>query len=463
MRFPLKHLTRNTFALMGQSPFVRSVGVLLTGGGIAQLLSLLLLPVLTSIYSPEDFDVLAVFAGVSIISYRCACLAFDFAIPSAESDEEAINLLAAALLSLAGTTALSAILTAACLNVLWAVGWHDPRYDVFVWLVPAATLLMGAASAFDYWTTRMQRFGLMSAARIAQVLVGGGFQVALGLAGAGTNGILIGYVLLYSGSLVLLGGSFARRDLPLVGLVAWHRLRSVAAKFNRFPRFTAAEVFANSFSVYFPLIIISAVAIGPEAGFLFLAIRLTQGPMQMLTGVIAQVFHSHALAASQSGRIGSDTGRLLRTMIGTATGPLIALVIVAPEVIALALEPEWRPTGTYIIMLLPAVYLHFLSASVITTMHTLGRNAELLVLTVFGAVLRVGGVALCAFVAVELIEETYALTGALFYGLCLATFMRASGVRWTELAPRNPMIYLLSAGLVAFALFIKLMLESAAG
>lgn len=438
MRFPLRHLTRNTLARIGQSPFVRSVGVLLTGAGVAQLLSLLLLPVLTRIYSPEDFEMLAVFAAISIITYRGACLGFDYAIPLADKDEEALDLLAAALLGVVGTTLLVAGLTALVLSALPAA--IATRYASFYLLLPLSTLMIGAMLSLEFWMMRFKRFRRLSQVRVAQVLLGGAVQVGLGLAGAGAEALLIGYLLLSSGGVVLLAANAWRHDRHLLRGLNIRSATATAKRFGRFPKFTAAEGVANASGVYLPVVIVAAFLPGAEAGFLLIALRLTQGPAVMLTLAVSQVFHAGAREANLASRLGEQASSVLRGLIGISVGPVLALSIVAPDFVAILLGAEYRPVGVYIRWIMPAIWLLLLSASIATSMHARERNRDLLALTLFGLALRVAAVGAAAFVAAAWLIPAYALSSALFYLLSLAVFMRVNGVRLADIVPRGDLL-----------------------
>ena len=94
--------------------FLGSVGVLVGGTGIAGAISALMLPVLTRLYTPHDFSLLAVLTGMIAIVSVAACLRFDIAIPVPERDSEAANVLGLAVLSL---TAIVILLAGAMLVV----------------------------------------------------------------------------------------------------------------------------------------------------------------------------------------------------------------------------------------------------------------------------------------------------------------------------------------------------------
>jgi O-antigen/teichoic acid export membrane protein len=443
-----------------QNSFVRPVAILMTGASLAQLINILLLPVLTTIFTPADFDVLAVFAGLSIITYRVASLGLDYALPVAESDEKAANLLAGALIGVVSVSALVGVATALILPMIPDQG-KAASYDIFLWLVPLSTLLIGATTAFEFWHTRLKRFSLISRARLSQVVIGGAAQVSLGLAGTGSDGLLIGYLVINCSALLLFAAQFIARDRPLFRTVSRVSIVATVREYIIFPKYTAAEIVANSCSVYVPIVIISATLAGPEAGFLLLALRLTQGPVVMLSQAVSFVYYSRALQSRRDNRLGEDTAMVLRGLVGLTAGPLAALAIVAPGLIAVVLGELWRPVGVYISMTLPLTFLFLLSSAILTTMHTHGRNAQVLYLTLFGLVMRVAAVAGAAAFAAQWLVPAYAISGAVFYGLCLAIFMRVNGIRLMEIVPRDWLFVASVAGLVVVGLGFNLLLPSA--
>ncbi len=443
-----------------QNSFVRPVAILMTGASLAQLINILLLPVLTAIFTPADFDVLAVFAGLSIITYRGASLGLDYALPVAETDEKAADLLVAALIGVATVSGLVGIATALILPMIPDQG-KAAAYDIFLWLVPLSTLLIGGTTAFEFWHTRFKRFSLISRARLAQVILGGTAQVSLGLAGAGSDGLLIGYLVITSSALLLFVAHFIAHDRPLFRAVSRAGVIATVREYSVFPKFTAAEIVANACSVYLPIVIISAALAGPEAGFLLLALRLTQGPVVMLSQAVSFVYYSRALQSRRDNRLGEDTAAVLRGLVGITAGPVAALAIVAPGLIAAVLGEPWRPVGVYISLTLPLTFLLLLSSAILTTMHTHGRNAQVLYLTLFGLVMRVSAVAGAAAFAAAWLVPAYAISGAAFYGLCLAIFMRVNGIGFMDIVPRSRLFAASVAGLVILALGLNLFLPGA--
>ena len=68
---------------------LRATFTLLTGGALAQLVPLLLGPVLARLFSPEAFDLFTAFATIAASVAVVACARYEYALPMAHDDAEA--------------------------------------------------------------------------------------------------------------------------------------------------------------------------------------------------------------------------------------------------------------------------------------------------------------------------------------------------------------------------------------
>ncbi|HET9645323.1 MAG TPA: polysaccharide biosynthesis protein, partial [Burkholderiaceae bacterium] len=77
---------------MSQSGLVRATLTLLAGGVLAQLVPLLLGPLLTRVYGPAEFGTYHLFSAVAANIGVVACARYEFALPLARDEDEADNL-----------------------------------------------------------------------------------------------------------------------------------------------------------------------------------------------------------------------------------------------------------------------------------------------------------------------------------------------------------------------------------
>jgi O-antigen/teichoic acid export membrane protein len=120
---------------LNSRPFLRNVSIMLGGTAGGQLVSVLLSPVLTRLYSPEQFGILSVYLAVLSILVVVASLRYELTLPLAESDEDAMNIVAVCACVLVvvtgAVTAASYFIPEAWLMAFWPGGQRTIHLEVF--------------------------------------------------------------------------------------------------------------------------------------------------------------------------------------------------------------------------------------------------------------------------------------------------------------------------------------------
>lgn len=400
--------------------FLRGVVVLVSGTAFAHAITALSLPVLTRMYSPADFSLLAIFSGILAVISVAGCLRFEVAIPLAEQAEKAFNLL---ILSLASLLALVAALTA----IVWfapnwtAAQFGRPDLQPYLILLPWGFLFAGTYSALQNWFVREKAFGLIAKSRVAQSAVSAGTQVGMGGFGVIPSGLIIGYMLNSGVACLTLGYRLISQ-----GAVSTHvpkltlkSLQKTWGEFSRFPKYSTWEALANSAAIQVPMLIIAAVIVGPEAGYLLLAMTVIQAPMALFGNAIAQVYLSRAPAEFREGRLGSFTTDILGALIKIGVGPLLAVGIISPLLFGMIFGLNWERAGWLVTWMTPWFILQFLATPISMAMHITGHQRAAFFLQIGGLLFRTTAV----WVAVTYYRGSesviYALSGAVFYAIYL--------------------------------------------
>ncbi len=406
--------------------FARAVMVLVSGTALAHGLTAAALPVLSRLYSPTDFGLLAVFASTLSVVAVASCLRYELAVPLPEQDDDAMHLLAVAIVCALGLSTLLA------LPALFAPAWisrqlGQPALAAYMWLLPLGVFLAGAYSALQFWFVRQKGFTLIARTRIAQSACSVGTQVSLGLwAAIGPMGLLLGHVL-NTGIACLSLGVQVIRAAPRI---SWIRMLAVAGEYRRFPKYSTVEALANSASIQFPIIMIAALAAPAEAGYLMMAMLVMQAPMSLIGTSISQVYLSRAPAEHREGRLGDFTVEVFSTLFKAGIGPLIAAGILSPLLFGLVFGTEWQRAGWLVVWMTPWFMLQFLAVPVSMALHVTGHQRAALKLQLAGLALRVASVWVMAKWQEGLISEAYAASGAMFYlayMIVILTAVRASG------------------------------------
>jgi O-antigen/teichoic acid export membrane protein len=411
-----------------ESHFARQVAVLAGGTAIAHLLTIGTLPLLTRLYTPEEFGVLGIFVAFLSIIGVVANWRYEIAIPLPQSDERAANLATVALAAGLTTTIAVGIL-------VFFVGSHLAGMTKFagvaeyLWLLPFGIFFTAAYAVFQYWATRRKAFPRIARTRVEQAVGGVSTQLVAGFLGFGTIGLILGQVINNGSGFIGLAWRAYREDRALLPAVRLTEMKSVALEYNRFPKFSVIESLANMSAVQVPLILIGSLAASTEVGFLMLGMRLMQAPVGLIGSSISQVFFSQAVDAHRRDELPELVTKSLSALLKTGVGPLIFAGIVAPSIFGYIFGKEWQRAGELVAWMTPWFVLQFLAQPVSMTLHVTSRQPTALLLQLGGLFLRVGSVLIAgAFVSGMALSESYAVSGALFYFFYIVLIVRAVGL-----------------------------------
>lgn len=414
---------RLSAALRGD--FLRDVLKLAFGTVFGRAISLAALPVVTRLYTPEDFSLLAVYLSTVSLVAVVSCLRLEVAIPLADDDADAANLLALALIALTLITALALGLTTFLPENL--AGWlGTPGIAPYLWLVPLGVALAGTYSAFQLWATRVRRFGWIAQTRVGQALVGVFTMLSLGWAGIAPLGLLLGNMLNTGAGGFSLGIQALRSDRFRSRLVSAQRMKKALLKYYKYPVYSTPEALLNKAGIQVPILLIAAYA-GTEAGFMFLAIQIMSAPMTLLGNSVSQVYSSRATDALQDGTLYQLTSNVMRRALTLGIGPIVVIGLLAPFLVPYVFGAEWSRSGAIISWLAPSILMQFIASPVSMVMMVTGRQKQLLIIRVFTLILRVGAV----FMAVamsnkQFIVEFFAIANAAVYAMLGLIFLHSA-------------------------------------
>jgi O-antigen/teichoic acid export membrane protein len=408
---------------MFASSVFRDVAKLVSGTAGGRMILLLAMPVVTRLYSPEHFELLAVYAAMVGTISVAACLRLEIAIPLAETDDDAAHLLAMSLMATAATAlALLVLSGAASETIARLVG--SPDLSRYVWLVSFGVLFTASYSALQFWATRARRFGAIARTRIGQAATGAATMVGLGFLGLTPVGLLLGNMLSVGAGGLSLALRTMRDDRSKLAVISRRGMAGALRRHRRYPLFSTPEALANTAGIQVPILMIAATA-DDEAGQLFLAMQIMAAPMTLLGASVGQVYASRAAEEMRNLRLHRFTVSMMRRLFLIGLWPMAAAALLAPAFFAVIFGAEWQRAGVIVAWIAPWMLLQLTVSPVSMGLHISGHQRAAMGLQLIGLVLRVGAVAIGTALSGSIAVESYAVSGAVFYALYGITVLRA--------------------------------------
>ncbi|MDO5290671.1 MAG: oligosaccharide flippase family protein [Pseudomonadota bacterium] len=345
----------------------RATLTLLAGGALAQLLPLLLGPVLARLFTPGAFGVFTQFTTLAAALAVAACLRYEQALPLAHDEQDARALLALCLRLTAGAALLA-------LPLGWAL--HAAGWLPLPALLPLAVGCAGLLQVLTLWANRAQRFGALAASRVVQYGGAALAQVLLGWLlwqGAATGAEGAWALVLAPLAAQALAAMWLLRPAPLGG---WRavlapagperpalaaRMRAQARQHKDFALINTPHAFLGTLQDALAVALLVWWAGDAAAGFWGLALRYLKAPATLVGQAVSQALYPRLATAASPQAARRLVRQVMALLALPALGLMALLLLAGPWLFALAFGQPWREAGELARALAPYIAAHFVA------------------------------------------------------------------------------------------------------
>lgn len=332
-----------------------SYATVMFGAAGAQIVTILLLPVLTRVYSVEEFGVFGLCVALSNFLRVFFTFRLELAIPNARTKSEASSVVY--ILAAIGITVLAALYL---IIFVFEPGYLD-RFGGFSLFVPLMAFVTSTDQLINFWMSRFGLYKLLSVSRLVRAFSIGIFQVVLGLYLNFGEGLLYGYL---AGELL---------TLLFVCVALWRKGNWVVDASTKRMIFVLKKHSHNAFYMFpghvlnmgitqLPIVVFEQLFGAAAAGVFYMAVRIVSVPGQLVGSVVHKVFTSEA--AKDFGRYGECYSITRKTLLASFFVYSVAYCVI--DVISIAyidviLGQEWKSAIKVILIwsaveLVPAVF-----------------------------------------------------------------------------------------------------------
>jgi lipopolysaccharide exporter len=426
---PKRHIARE------KGSFISHVATLATGTAVSQAVTFAAMLVLTRLFAPEAFGLLAIFMTIVSLFSVLGGARYELAIMLPDDDHEAANVFHVATLVLAAICVLS-LFAVMFLHAWLARILGEPLVEAWLWTIPPVLFVSGFNQVLGYWCGRMKRFRQVAWSRMAQSFGTVAMQIALFLAHTNGGVALIGGWIFGQtlGSLVLLvqvlrqDGAFLRSS--------WNgrAIPRLLHTYRNFPFYKAPYSFVSNSSSQLVVVVIRMFSSLTTVGLFSMASRAIYLPVSLIASSMNQVFYEKAATETAPGRLESFVNRVLRIQIVLMTPLLFFAALESKLVFATIFGARWAESGAFASFLAFAGYMYFLTSWLDRLFDVNSRQRLALGLEIAGNLgslvaltltLAISGSALKAVAAFTVTEVTYSAIW-LYFAYRVARFKTAA-------------------------------------
>lgn len=346
--------------------FVRNASVLISGTLAAQVALILASPLLTRLYTPEDFGLLAVYMSMLAIFLLLSSLRYDIAIPLPEEDSEATSIAALSLILVVLIFSFVAIFVL-IFRMPLAEFLGMPIMAAYFWLLPLGILFGGFYNVFSRWSVRSKKFSLIASTNIRKAFALIAVQVACFKLGG--LGLMLGQVTSH-------GTGVFRLARPNFSNVSLKEIKRIAKRYRRFPIFSAPAGLSRVVGAELPSLVLAAAFNPAAAGLYALTKRVCGVPSSVIGGAVSQVFVANAPESYRNGTLGPLVRDFHSRMAYIGLPFTLLLMILGPELFSFVFGVDWRQAGEFARWLAPWLYLGFISSPLTNITAVMERQKQ---------------------------------------------------------------------------------------
>ena len=349
--------------LKPKSEFNRNILTLMTGSTIANAIPVAISPILTRIYSPEDFGLLALFLAVTTIFGTIVNGRYELAIMLPKKDEDAINIVA---LGFVIMSLITLILFVIVIIFNEKIVHLLSNKDIGTWLyiVPLSIFLIGLFNLLNYFNNRKKHYKDIAKANIIKSITMVTFQIVVGYLREGAAGLISGQIASQMTANMKLLTNIIKNKL-LLSKISKKKILQVAKRYKEFPKFSIAGALANKATGNLTNILISIFYNVSTLGFYSLVQRVLGVPSVLIGNSIGQVFFEEASKEKQL------TGKAVKVFKSTVKKLFIIgapsfgiLFFIVEDLFAFVFGEEWRVAGGYARIMIPVFFIGFIVSTV---------------------------------------------------------------------------------------------------
>jgi O-antigen/teichoic acid export membrane protein len=359
-----------------KDPFWKNVATLFSGSALAQALPIIILPVITRIYSKEALGFYFVYVAIGLLTQIVVSLQYQLAIMLPKETKDAYKVLSLNFILVSGISLLMFL-------GIWIffdfIASYIEQKELLLWLyaVPVSAFFLGMFNALSYFFNREKKYKIISIGKVSKSFTFSVFHIVFGLLGFLSSGLILGLILGQMASMLyLLYCLFSKTEYKLQ--LSFSELKEVLLKYKDIPLFNTTLSFLNTLSNQLPLFLLTRWFGAGAAGDYGLANRMVTTPMGLVGQSVGQVFYQEAAAIqNKGGSLANIVKVTYKRLFKIGLIPFILLAFLAPWIFKLVFSADYVSSGEITRILIPWLFIMFLNSPLTFIITVLNKQRQM--------------------------------------------------------------------------------------
>ncbi len=367
--------------LKPKSEFSKNVLTLMTGTAIAQAIPIAISPILTRLYTPEDFGKLALFISIVSVMGVFATGKYELAIILPKKNSTAYQLVSLSFI-LSFLISVFYIVPLVGSSIVYS-------FDTIYYLLPIASFFIALNSIFDRYNNRVKNYKLMSYQRLIKTTIESITSIAFITLFSIQTGLVWGFIFGYFiSSWTMLYINFTSfKEVKFNPSLS--KMKVLSRRYINFPKYSMPHTFLNTLSENIPIFLIPLYYGSHTLGLYAFGLKIVKAPLELLLAAVFNVLgQKMAEEYAKGNEIKSLFISIVKKLITFAIF-MIPLFIYIDDIFVFIFGQEWRVAGEYIQILSPCILVEFIVSPFATIPHIYNVQRKAFVLEIIYSLVRI--------------------------------------------------------------------------
>lgn len=358
------------------------MATLASGTVLAQIIPVLISPLLTRLYSPDDFGVFAVYLSIVVLFVSIMTFRYEMAIVLPKEEDDAISLFQLSI-AIAFLISLVLFLVFFFFKVDIANFLKTPKLSEYLLLVPVACLITAVYQCYGHWCNRTSQYKEIAISRVSNSFIMSVIQLIAGLKHSGSMSLIFGHLLGQLTALMVISRKKISARI-LISKIRLGNIKSNVVKYRNFPLFNTPHAFVDSSRDVLVNVFLLMISTASSVGIFMLVNRVMLSPVSVIGNAISQVLLRKLSEDVVNGYpIKFHIFKIIKVTFLIAAIPTFIVALFGVEIFSFIFGEDWKQAGDVARYFSLYSYLHF-SASILSVVPiVLGKQKAAFVVNLF--------------------------------------------------------------------------------
>jgi O-antigen/teichoic acid export membrane protein len=340
--------------------FLKGATTLASGTIISQVIPFIIAPVVSRLYSPSDYALLASFSAITALFVVFATGMYDSALMIDKTDDNAVNTgsLAILLTVIVSSISLVLIFILKLFNIkeIESVGY-------WIFLIPLSILFQGGYQTFNVWNNRKGRYKRLANNRIITSTITAAATVLFGYYKMNGVGLLLSLILGQVLSFLILSIQTYKEDHQVFKHISKQKVKESLIEHKDFPLYNLPQGFLDSFKES-SLVWIISFYFGPTTlGAFSFAKSIIMRPLQIINGAVGQVFYQRASNTyNNDGDLITLSKKTFKTLLFIGFPFTLIIFFFGQIIFTVIFGEQWQQAGSFAENLILWLFISFIAS-----------------------------------------------------------------------------------------------------